>query len=33
MDDIITTGQTLEQASHCLKQAGAQKVIKLALAH
>ena len=33
IDDIITTGQTLEQASHCLKQAGAQQVIKLTLAH
>lgn len=33
VDDIITTGRTLEQASHCLKQAGAQEVIKLALAH
>ncbi len=33
IDDIITTGQTLGEASHCLKRAGAQKVIKLALAH
>ncbi|HNW55826.1 MAG TPA: phosphoribosyltransferase family protein [bacterium] len=33
VDDIVTTGQTLSQASYCLKRAGAQKIIKLALAH
>ncbi len=33
IDDVITTGATLQAATHALKEAGAKQVLPLALAH
>jgi ComF family protein len=33
IDDVITTGTTMNEASKCLKEAGAKRIIGFSLAH